>query len=88
MLAARPIVASAVGEIPRVLDGGEAGLLVPPADPAALASGIAALISAPERARELGARAAARAGSEYGIPKMAERYLALYGRLLSPSAPA
>jgi glycosyltransferase involved in cell wall biosynthesis len=88
MLAARPIVASAVGEIPKVLNDGEAGLLVPPADPAALASGIAALITAPERARELGARAAARAGSEYAIPKMAERYLSLYGRLLTPSAVA
>jgi len=87
MLAGRPIVASAVGEIPSVLAGGDAGLLVPPADPAALADGIGAVITSPERARDLGARAATRAGAEYGVPRMAARYLALYERLLSHSRP-
>jgi len=88
MLAGRPIVASAVGEIPTVLDHGKAGVLVPPGDPAALARGIEEVVASTPHALALGARAAARATSEYGIPRMADRYLALYADLLTSSTPA
>ena len=40
MFAGRPIVASDVGEVRATLGGNEAGVLVPPADPAALASAL------------------------------------------------
>jgi glycosyltransferase involved in cell wall biosynthesis len=35
-----PVVASNVGGIPEALDGGEAGILVPPGDPAALVDAV------------------------------------------------
>ena len=82
MLAGRPIVASAVGEIPVVLEHGRAGMVVPAADAGALAHAIAALLDDPHRAQEIGRAAAARAQAEYTVDRMVERYVALYaGRL-------
>ncbi|MBE6481339.1 MAG: glycosyltransferase family 4 protein [Actinomyces ruminicola] len=59
LAAGLPVVASAVGQLPRLLDG--IGVLVPPSDPAALAAALDALAVAPQlRARrgELGRRRA------------------------------
>jgi len=84
MLAGRPIVATAVGEVATVLNGGRshAGLLVPPGDPAALANALTALLSDPREAEQLAA-AAARRAEDYTLAKMTERYVALYTSLLS-----
>ena len=82
MFAARPIVATAVGEVPTVLDGGRAGVLAPPRDAAALADGIAGVLSDPAQARRLSAAAALRAAQEYTLARMTERYAALYAELL------
>lgn len=81
MLAERPIVASAVGEIPAVLENGSAGALVPPGDAAALADALAGLLSDPARARRLGAAAERRASREYSLSRMVERYAGLYASL-------
>jgi glycosyltransferase involved in cell wall biosynthesis len=83
MLAARPIVATTVGEVGAVLNGGSAhaGILVPPGDAAALARGLADVLSDPNEARRLGA-AAARRAEDYTLAKMTERYVALYTTLL------
>jgi glycosyltransferase involved in cell wall biosynthesis len=86
MFAARPIVASAVGDVPVALAGGAAGLLVPPGDPLALADAIQRLLGQPFEARRLGTTAQARAAAEYDITRMVERYAALYQKLLSSSA--
>jgi glycosyltransferase involved in cell wall biosynthesis len=86
MLAARPIVATAVGEIPVVLDEERAGVVVPPADAAALARALATLIDDPGHARALGAAAARRAQAEYTADRMVERYVALYAKRLSGTA--
>ncbi|WP_103063540.1 glycosyltransferase family 4 protein [Actinomyces qiguomingii] len=59
LAAGLPVVASAVGQLPRLLDG--VGVLVPPSDPAALAAALDALAIAPQlRARrgDLGRRRA------------------------------
>ncbi|NDR54008.1 glycosyltransferase family 4 protein [Actinomyces sp. 565] len=59
LAAGLPVVASAVGQLPRLLDG--IGMLVPPSNPAALAAALDALAVAPQlRARrgELGRRRA------------------------------
>jgi glycosyltransferase involved in cell wall biosynthesis len=85
MLAARPIVASAVGEVPTVLDGGRVGVLVPPRDVAALAGALVNLLSDPAQARRLGAAAAARAAEVYTLSAMIDRYVALYAKCLPPA---
>src|SRR5437867_11730680 len=60
MRAARPIVATAVGEVPTVLQHGEAGLLARPGDVAGLAAALGGrLLMNPAAARTLGERARA-----------------------------
>jgi len=81
MFAGRPIVASAVGDVPVALANGVAGLLVPPGDPAALAVAIARVLASPFEAKHLGCSAQIRAAAEYGVRRMAERYADLYERV-------
>lgn len=49
-----PVVASALGGIPEVVEDGRTGLLVPPGDPERLAAALRALLDDPARARALG----------------------------------
>lgn len=82
MLSGRPVVASAVGEVPSVLGEGGAGILVPPGDAAALASALDSLLADPEAARRLGAAARMRATESYSFDAMLNRYLELYAAAL------
>ena len=82
MCAARPIVASAVGEVPVALAAGAAGLLVEPGNATALAAALHRMLENRFEAQLLGKSAQARAAAEYGIARMVTRYAALYERLL------
>ncbi len=82
MFASAPIVASDVGEVAAALDSGRAGLLVPPGDPAALASAVSLLLSDPVLARDLGERGRRRAVAEYALPRMVRRYVTAYAAML------
>lgn len=54
-----PVVATAVGDVPRVVRPGETGLLVPPRDAAALADALAELLEDPDKRRAWGRAARA-----------------------------
>lgn len=56
-----PVVASRVGGMPEVTGDGDAGILVPPRDPAAIAEAVARLLGDPALRRALGKRGAERA---------------------------
>ncbi len=58
MAAGTPIVATRVGAVPEVLDGGAAGRLVPYGEPSALADGLAAVDRDPQATGDLVAAAA------------------------------
>ncbi len=83
MDAALPIVATAVGGVPDLIEPGVHGLLVPRGDPVALADAIAQALAEPERAREMGARARERRRSEFDIDTLVRRLEALYLELLA-----
>ena len=85
MFAARPIVATEVGEVGAALGRGDAGLLVPPGNVSALADALDQLLTNPERARTLAAHAQQRASSEYDVSHMIRRYRSLYDHALSSS---
>lgn len=80
MAAGVPIVATAVGGVPEVLDHGRAGQLVPYGDAAALAEGIRNLLGSPQKAAELAA-AGRRWVESYSWDRVIEDHLALYREL-------
>lgn len=81
MAASLPVVATAVGGIPEVVEHGHNGLLVPPRDAEALAAAMATLAASPEMRRRMGSAGKDRAeGRKAGV--MVDRYFHLYGRLL------
>jgi len=86
MVAGKAIVASETAGIPEAIASGHEGILVTPGDLDALASALGKLLTDPRRRRELGAAAQARAHQEFTVQVMADRYLAIYGRLLEKQA--
>lgn len=76
-----PVVASAVGGLPEVIDHGETGLLAPVGDVDAFAAAILDLIAHPERARGMGAAAREVARARFSMDAALDRYEDLYRRL-------
>jgi glycosyltransferase involved in cell wall biosynthesis len=74
-------VASAVGEIPRMLDDGRAGVLVEPRDIAGLADGLRALLDGADRRSDLGREARRRAIGTYGEARSFELIADLHRRV-------
>ena len=88
MACAAPVVASAVGGIPEVVDDGVTGLLVAndEKDPAAFERGLAeaidSVIADPDTAARLGAAGRERAVRKFGWDAIARRTLAVYEQIL------
>ena len=78
MHAGLPIVCSAVGGIPAVLEPTQAGLLVPPDQPALLAQAITRFLRSPKLSMDFGSRAAQTAAQQYSIGAMVDSYLRIY----------
>ena len=81
MMAALPIVATSVGDIPNVVTE-EMGIVVPPRQPAELAAALEELATSPERRREMGRAAKDRARQEYSLDVWMQRYVRLYSDVL------
>jgi glycosyltransferase involved in cell wall biosynthesis len=77
-----PVVATAVGAVPEVVTAGT-GVLVPPADPAALAAAIGGLLDDPARRRALGAAGCARMRAEFDWSVAGARTAAAYRHALA-----
>jgi 2-deoxystreptamine N-acetyl-D-glucosaminyltransferase/2-deoxystreptamine glucosyltransferase len=86
MAAGLPVVATAVGGIPEVVRDGETGVLVPPADVAALAEALDRLVADPGLRARLSDGARARAGA-YSWPRLAEQVADVYRRARTRDAP-
>jgi glycosyltransferase involved in cell wall biosynthesis len=71
-----PVVATDVGDARRIV--GDAGIIVPPGDAAALAQAIKALAADPDRRRALGRRARARVETEFALARATAAFDALY----------
>ena len=78
MAAGCPIVATRIGGIPDAVSDGHEAVLVPSADPVALAGAIVELIRDPERANALGEAARARAMAQYSIKSVVRRVEEIY----------
>ncbi len=78
MASALPLIASGVGGLREVVEHERTGVIVPPANPEAIASAIARLADSSELRAQIGAAARARVVENYSMEKMAARTLALY----------
>lgn len=78
MAAGKPVIGSAVGGIPEMVQDGVTGFLVPPGNPETLADRLSWLLTHPEKAAEMGKRA--RAFAEKFFSPAA--YQQGYGRLI------
>jgi glycosyltransferase involved in cell wall biosynthesis len=83
MATALPVVSTAVGGIPDVLEEAVTGFLVPAGDAAALRARLAALCADADRAVAVGERARTTALARYSAARMADEYVALYRAALS-----
>lgn len=84
MALGRAVVASAAGGLPETL--GPAGIVVPLADPDALAAALALLADDPDLRARLGALGAARAAAAFDLPAVAARLKQVYAEILGPPA--
>ena len=79
----RPVVATAVGDIPAVVLDGETGILVPPEDPDALARGLVTLLTDADRAERMGVAGAKWLAAESSWAQVAA---AVHGAVDVPSS--
>lgn len=86
MASGLPVIATAVGGNPELVESGRTGQLVPAADPEALASKILDYAQNIDAARAAGRAGRARVERQYSLAAMVDRYDAMYLRLLAANA--
>jgi alpha-maltose-1-phosphate synthase len=86
MACSTAVVASRVGGIPEVVDGGVTGLLVPANDPASLADALNLLLRDPGRADAMGLAGRERAVAEFSWDTVGAQTAALYTELVAGAA--
>jgi glycosyltransferase involved in cell wall biosynthesis len=82
MAAGLPVVASAVGGIPELVQDGVTGMLVASSDEAALSSALDLLLRDPDLRRRLGAAGRERALERFDLPRFRAAHLELYRKEL------
>jgi len=82
MAAGKPVICTAVGGVPELIEDGENGLLVPPQDVNALAQAMRYLLESPETRLTLGRASASRAVDRFDLQVMTEAYEDLYTTIL------
>jgi glycosyltransferase involved in cell wall biosynthesis len=86
MVSGLPVIATAVGGIPSMIEHGHNGWLVPPQDPAALAEAILQLLQHPEQRARLGQAARQRARDRHLPEHVAAQTVEAYGEILKLEA--
>jgi glycogen(starch) synthase len=76
--AARPCVATNVGELPSIVRDGETGYVVPRDDPAAMAAALSRLLADPALAEEIGRRAKLWVDDRFNFDAMVSAYIELF----------
>ena len=83
MAAGRPVISTAVGGVPELVQDGVTGLLVPPRDPAAFAAAMRHLADHPDLRHAMGEAAGLQAEKRFGVGSAAESYMRLYESVLA-----
>jgi glycosyltransferase involved in cell wall biosynthesis len=80
---AKPVVATDTGALREAVDDGTTGLLVPPANPAALAAAVIDLLKHPEKRREMGAAGRRKLEAECSPAAVARQTLEVYRQAIA-----
>jgi glycosyltransferase involved in cell wall biosynthesis len=83
MAAGVPVVASAVGSVPDLIEDGVNGRLIAPASAGGLTEAIRSIMNDPKEAENLAARAKTTVSSKYTADLMVAKYEALFRRLIN-----
>jgi glycosyltransferase involved in cell wall biosynthesis len=86
MAMGRPVVASAAGGNPELVEDGRSGLLVPPRDPAAFAKALERLLSETDLSASLGGAGRERVEARFTVEKRLDAIEDLYARLIAGRA--
>ena len=81
-----PLVATAVGEVPTVIQNGRTGVLVPAEDPELLAAAIIELLRNPAKREQLGSAARQLVEDEFSAERMTADYLRVYEDAIAVAA--
>ena len=81
--AGRPAVVTDVGANAEIVEHGVTGWVVPPGDPAAVASALSRLAADPDHRARMGRAARTRAVERFSHQRMLDRYLELYAQTLA-----
>ncbi len=84
----KPVVATASGGIPEVIQDGLFGRLVPPADPSALAAGMVELLTHPDQAKRMADKGRTIVRNRFSVDAMVDKNLEIYHRILKHHFPA
>ena len=83
LAAGRAVVVTDVGGLPNAVDHGEAGLIVPPYDPPAIAAAVRRLLDSPELRARFGQRGMSRAAN-YDLSTVTSGLVAIYRSIAAP----
>ena len=83
MAAGLPVVASAVGGLPEIVQDGKTGWLVPPANPEKLAERLRALLLSPQNRMSMGNEGQARVRDHFSEERMVAEVAELYDGLIA-----
>jgi glycosyltransferase involved in cell wall biosynthesis len=78
MAAKVPVIASAVGEIPAIIENGVSGILCTPGDKEDLSKSLLLLLTNAEKGRELADKALSTVTAKYSLDTMTRQYTKLY----------
>ena len=84
----KPVVATATGGLPEIVQDGETGMVVLPGDPDALAQSVSELLQDSARCRQLGEAGRARVATHFTVKSMMDQLVSGYGTLLGRRVPA
>jgi glycosyltransferase involved in cell wall biosynthesis len=82
MAAGKPVISTAVGGVPELVEGG-CGLLVPPREAQALSKAMRYMLERPEARKSMGEASARRAVERFDLRVMTEAYEDLYMKLIA-----
>ena len=87
MAMGRPVIASRVGGVDRVIRNNETGFLVPPSNSVVMADRIVELLDDPNKARGIGRAGRMEVVREFSVDQMVSKTVALYREILEAKQP-